>query len=232
MKIVCYVLCANNDLLEESIERWRDHECMRPILLPQTPYLENVMYISELMARRDEWEDADWVGCVSSKVESKQPMIRRIRDICTEATKNDSDFIALLYRGDPLISAAERWHPGFTRCWLAVWQAIGWNSTDMLLRDDIPSFYANYWLSKPAFMDEYCAQMRYTVQRVQTIPVLRELCYRDSSYSHRGVEIASITPEKCMELFGVGYYPVLIFVLERMICCFALARAKKLTLVR
>jgi len=68
--------------------------------------------------------------------------------------------------------------------------------------------------------------------RIKTIPVLRELCYRDSSYSHRGVEIASITPEKCMELFGVGYYPIFIFVFERMICCFALARAKKLTLVK
>lgn len=232
MKIVCYVLCANADLLEESTERWKDHTYMRPILLPQTPYLENVMYVSELMTRRDEWEDAEWVGCVSSKVESKQPMVRRLRDICVEATKNDSDFIALLYRGDPLISTAERWHPGFTRCWLAVWQAIGWNSTDMLLRDDIPAFYANYWLSKPAFVEEYCVQMRYTVQRIQTVPTLRELCYRDSSYSHRGIEIASIPPERCMELFGVAFYPMFIFVLERMICCFALARAKKLTLVK
>jgi len=184
------------------------------------------------MTRHAEWKDAVWVGCIAHSAHTKQPMVDQIESVCARARAEESDFIALLFRGDPLVTTAEKWHPGFTRAWLALWESIGWTNKKITMSDEIPSFYCNYWLTTPRIMEEYCTLMRYVDQRIRESPQLREVVSVDSGYHHRGTEIAKIPDERRMALFGVSWYPMYIFMMERMICPFSLVYAKKLCLVR
>jgi hypothetical protein len=231
MRIVCYVLCPNDETLATATAAFADKDWARPILLPQNqPYLESYMYTHHLMSRYDEWKDADWVGCIAHSAPKKQPAVADVDDICRQATENQSDFIALMYRGDPLVETAEKWHPGFTRAWVATWECIGWPDSNVTLNPNIPSFYCNYWLTTPVLMRDYCSLMAYLDVRIRTHQQLRELLWVDSGYRHRGPRIAKIPKEKCKEMWNVEWYPMHIFVMERMICLYAAVFAKKLCL--
>jgi len=233
MATIVYVLCPSEDTLAEATRRYAEKPWAKPILLPQyQPYLESFMYTNFLMTRHAEWKDAAWVGCIAHSAHLKQPMVDQIESVCERARAEESDFIALLYRGDPLVSTAEKWHPGFTRAWLALWESIGWRNKKITMSDEIPSFYCNYWITTPRIMEEYCTLMRYVDQRIRESPQLREVVCVDSGYHHRGTEIAKIPDERRMALFGVPWYPMYIFILERMICPFSLVYAKKMCLVR
>ena len=220
VKVLVYVLAHNEETLAKAQEEYGAFPWAKTIILPQTIWLENVMYVSYLMEHYDEWKDMDYVGTIAYSASTKQPLVHRMQEICENAKSNGSDVIGLLYRGDPLVVAAERWHPGFTQCWLAAWKSIGFTNDNILLHESIKSFYANYWLSKPQFMTEYCKLMAYFDFRVRTDSLLKGILWRDSKYETRGKNIAKMPVERKMALWEVPYYPQLIFVAERMICLF------------
>ncbi len=233
MKIVCYVLCPSEEIHTNATKEYRDASWAYPIMLPQNqPYLESYMYTHDLMRRYDEWHDADWVGCISHSAAQKQSKVTTLEAICIKAVEEQSDFIALMFRGDPLVETAETWHPGFTRAWLATWESIGWTNRSLTTSREIPSFYCNYWLTTPEIMEEYCVLMRYVDQRFRSNPRLRDLVMADSGYHHRGEQIAKLPESRRLEMFGVAWYPLYIFIMERMICPFATIFAKKLCLLK
>ena len=230
--VVVYVLCPHEDAVVSATNEYAGKDWARIVRLSQDqPFLENHMYTSWLLDHEDEWRDADWVGCVAWSASTKQPLVSRIDRICEEATDNGADFVALMYRGDPLVPAAEHWHPGFSRAWCAAWTSLGW-PTDLVLHDDLPSFYCNYWLTTPTVMKRYCTLMAYFAMRIETVPELRAALWTDSAYHERGPGIAKMTHDECDARFGVRHYPMVIFVMERMICVFASVMATKFVFVR
>jgi hypothetical protein len=229
--IIVYILCPSSDTLSSAIDEYGGYAWARPILLPQTAYLESWMYIDELDRRRDEWMEKKFVGCMAHSAANKTRAAHNIEQLCQEAEEKNADFIGLMYRGDPLVATAEEWHPGFTRAWRMAWASIGWTNEDLVLHEKIPSFYCNYWLSSPHIMRKYCTLMRYLVDRMEGVNDLRDVLMKDSAYSSRGSEIAKISPEGCQALFGVDYYPMYIFVMERMICLFSATVSKNMVFV-
>ena len=232
MRVLVYVLAHNEDTLAKAQTEYGMHDWAKPILLPQTMWLESVMYVSYLMEHEAEWREMDYVGTVAWSASAKQPLVHRIPDICVEAQSNDTDVVALMYRGDPLVATAEHWHPGFTTCWLAAWKSIGFTDDDMLLHKDVKSFYCNYFLARPAFMKQFCTLMAYFSFRVRTDTLLRDILWRDSTYETRGAKIAKMPVEAKMGLWSVPYYPQLVFVAERMICLFTALFSKKTCFLR
>lgn len=218
-----YVLAPDEDTLLAAKERYTD-PIFRPILLPQTPYLESYMYTNWLMEHHDEWRDEDWVGCIAHRAHEKQPRIFEIGDVMRHASKNGSECCAFLYRGDPLLSAAERWHPGFRDAWNAAWHAAGWDTpqyTALIQQESLMvSFYCNYWATTPQLMRLYCELMGRLRRAIDSDSTLRGILWRDSSYDQRGDAIAKIPADGCRRLWGVDYYPILPFVMERMPCVF------------
>lgn len=225
--ILVYVIAHNEATLEKAKEEYGKYAWAKPIIAPQTCWLENVMYTSYLMEHQDEWRDMDYVGTISWSASTKQPLVHRMQDICDDAHAKETDLIALMYRGDPLVPMGERWHPGFTQCWAAAWKSIGYTNEDLLFHESIQSFYCNYWLARPALMTSYCTLMTYFDFRVHTDHTLKEIMWRDSTYETRGPNIAKMPVERKMALWDVPYYPQLIFVAERMICLFSALFAKK-----
>lgn len=233
MEIIVYVLCPHEEALAAATLEYADHAWARPILLPQDqPFLESHMYVRWLMDHEAEWKYADWVGCIAWSASKKQPLVAHIAKICADASDNDADFVALMYRGDPLIRTAEHWHPGFTAAWKAAWESVGWTDTDVVLDDHIPSFYCNYWITTPQLMSQFCVMMAYLAQQLDALPDLRALMMQDSTYHDRGEEIAKMTEDDCMARFGKPYYPLYIFVMERMVCLWASKTAKNIVALR
>jgi hypothetical protein len=233
-KAKIYVLAPDEKSLEAARERYTD-PIFCPILLPQTPYLESYMYTDYLMAHEHEWRDCEWVGCIAHSAHTKQPRIFQIQDMMNEAKKQGSQCCAFLYRGDPLLTTADTWHPGFTECWKRCWHAVGWNGPmhRSLITEEahMVSFYCNYWCCTPHLMRTYCTMMRTLRDAIESDPELKEALYKDSTYKSRGRIIAKIPDSKCVALWGKPYYPMLPFVLERMPCLFFAAHCK-ITLLR
>jgi len=214
-----YVIAHSEDTLERARQTYID-PIFCPILLPQTAYMESHMYTEWLMEHEDSWRDVDMVGCISYSAITKQPNILKMYDILETAMAQGVPFVALLYRGDPLVQTAITWHTeGFGDAWRAVWHALGYRD-DLVLFDDsqIHSFYSNYWVCTPSLMREYCDLMQRLKTIIDTTPVLKDCLWKDSTYQDRGPDIAKMPESTRMQLFGVPYYPMLGFVCERMPC--------------
>ena len=228
VRAIVYVLAPDDDALQCAIDQFSPYEWARPVVLPQTFWLENIMYVSWLMEHKDEWKDADYIGTIAWSSIKKQPKVLDIQTIVEEAHQKGSDLIALLYRGDPLIPTAEHYHPGFTLCWLETWKALGYTDITTLLHPSIQSFYCNYWMTTPGLMEQYCRFMGYLDFKLSVDARLKSIVWRDSRYQCRGPDIAKMPLDKKEQLFGVSYYPQIVFVAERMICLFAALYAKKI----
>ena len=233
--MIIYVLCPDETSLQATMVRYQGYTWAKPILLPQTPYLEAWMYVDELMTRHHEWRDHDYVGCISHTAHAKQPRIPAgVEEIHQSAVKEGADCIAFLYRGDPLVQTACHWHGGqaFRTAWLETFHSIGWLNDRLLLDDSvIKSFYCNYWATTPRLMERYCLMMRYLDDRIQYRPELKRLLWQDSLYQDRGSHIAKMPVETRRALYGTDYYPMLNFVLERLPCVFFTVFSQRLAAI-
>lgn len=232
--MLIYVLAPDEEALQAATTTYTK-PFFKPLLLPQTPYLESYMYTDYLMAHEDEWKDHDWVGCIAHSAHTKQPRIMQIDEMMREATEQQSECCAFLYRGDALMEAAETWHPGFRTCWDRAWQAAGWTEPIHTILTTTAScavsFYCNYWATTPRLMRAYCALLQQLKHQIESDLDLKACLYADSTYKQRGTIIAKIPTAKCMALWGTPYYPMLPFVMERMPCIFFPAHTK-MTLLR
>jgi hypothetical protein len=232
VSVIVYVLAPDDKSLEHARTEYAQYPWARPILLPQTCWLESYMYVSWLMQHRDEWINADFVGTIAWGAANKQPRVHDIQSIADDAHAQGSDLVALLYRGDPLVPTAEHYHPGFTVCWLETWKALGYTDPVVLLHPLIKSFYCNYWMASPQLMERYCNFMAFLDFKLSVDQRLKAIVWSDSRYQNRGPDIAKMPLAKKEELFGVAYYPQIVFVAERLICVFAALYAGKMYMVR
>jgi len=208
-----YVLCPDVEARERAL-----HEYTKPwevpIVIPQTSWLESIMYVSELMSRYDEWRDMDYVGCISHTAHTKQPGIHDIEDLLKESRAQGSDIVAFLPGGyRDIVLNGEQYHPGFQRAWNETWTYLGFDQERM--SEPCFSFFCNYWCATPEFMTFYCSLFSYFHHRLERTPSWKRTLWTNARY--RG----SIPPDTLRTLFGVPYYPLLPFVAERMICPFA-----------
>ena len=230
--LVMYILCPNEAAKVAAMEKY-NWEYARFIILPQSdnPFLESIIFMDHLNKCKHEWKDKEFVGCISHSAIQKQPLLSRMDELIDVIHDEGADFCALLYRGDPLIDTAEKWHPGFTSAWIETWKRLGFER-DVYMSNSTPSFYANYFLTTPALMTQYCTMMTYLKFWFDSDGSFRTKMLVNSSYDDRGETIAKITTETKQKLFGSSFYPMSIFVCERVPCVFFNRFAKKKLLVR
>lgn len=102
---------------------------------------------------------------------------------------------------------------------------IGSKLIKMLFNEDLSKvkadrIYYNHWLAKSDVFDAYCREALLPAMKIMDNE-LRDLCWSDAKYNkgtHKShLEInRPMTPERCIEVFGVPYYPHHAFVLERL----------------
>jgi len=209
-----YVLGPHADAETHAREIYRAHEWARIIRIPSTFYLESVMYHTILQRRQREWEHADYVGCVSWTAHTKMQSLDLDHVLPTNL-----DFVAFLYRGDALVDTATRWHPEFKRVWIPTLRAMGYKESD-ILASNIPSFYCNYWACRPAIMDRYLEFFRDFKIQLESLPDVQDALWSDAQYKARGKDVAALSDETCMRIWGVPFYTYHPFVCERLPCFF------------
>lgn len=222
MVTIIYVLAHNEELLEKARSVYTTSSCFRPILLPQSAWMESYMYTDYLMEHEDEWKECDYVGCISYSCVDKQPLIHKIDELFDVAHREACDALGFLYKGDPLIQTACYWHThAFADAWKDAWASLGISmDTGYNVTDDASfrSFYSNYWACRPELMREYCLLMQQLKTNIEADPALKRSLWADSTYQDRGAAIAKMPEHTRQNLFGVPYYPMLGFVCERMPC--------------
>ncbi len=226
-RYIIYVLAPTEKDLENARENFKDFPWAVPIMIPTTFYLESVMYTHILHRRREEWEHADYVGTISHSAIHKLRDISSIYGTLQDASNENVDVAAFLYRGDSLVAAAEKWHPGFLRLWVGSLRYLGF-PVETILSEEIPSFYCNYWAATPTVMKEYIQFFKTFVHTFDTLPILSDEIWNDSGYSGRGTGIAGLSAERCMSIWGVPWYPFHPFLGERIPCFFFWATKKKI----
>lgn len=79
--------------------------------------------------------------------------------------------------------------------------------------------YYNHWVAKKDVFEGYCKDMLLPAMELME-GELKELCWRDAKYragrNISGEVMAIMSPERCLEVFGVPYYTHHAFVLERL----------------
>ena len=226
-RFIIYVLAPTQEKLAKARQDFKDFPWAFPVLIPTTFYLESVMYSHVLQRLREQWEHADYVGTISYSAIEKLYDISAIYGTLHDARDKKADVAAFLYRGDSLVAAAEKWHPGFLRIWVGALRYLGF-PTDQILSEQIPSFYCNYWAATPKVMKDYMQFVRVFVHTLDTLPVISDEVWNDCGYSARGPEIAKVPSEHCMRIWGVPYYPFHPFLLERLPCFFFHVTGKKI----
>jgi hypothetical protein len=213
-----YILAPTAKDLEAAKTRFSTYAWARPILIPTTFYLESVMYYHILPLRRDEWVHADYVGTLSHTAAQKLTTLDTVTDVLRGASDENAHIAAFMYRGDPLLATAEKWHPGFLHIWAPLLRFHGF-PTDKILSESIPSFYANYWAAVPDAMDQYIDFFKKVKISLEVLPSLSETVWKDSEYGAR-TGIAGLTSDRCLEIWGVPWYPFHPFLFERLPCFF------------
>jgi len=230
--VLIYILCPDEETRAhaEKIYTWN---YARFITLPEddNKFLESVIFMQHLPALYDEWKDAEFVGCISHSSIKKQPLISKMDDVLEIIREEQSDFCALMYRGDALVATAEKWHPGFTTCWEETWSKLGWDR-ETYMSPNTPSFYCNYFITTPHLMKMYCLMTTYLRFWFDNDSQYRNSMCIDSNYDDRGPDIAKIPMDKKTRLFGLEWYPMSIFVCERLPCVFFSKFAKKKLMIR
>lgn len=211
-RFIVYVLAPTLNDLTKARDTFAEYPWARPILIPTTFYLESVMYYHILPMRIEEWEHADYVGTISHTAVKKLNDFTKIGTVLREGKSIDAALVSFMYRGDCLIAAAERYHPGFLKLWAPTLHFLGF-PLDLVLSEEIPSFYCNYWASTPMAMKKYIDFFKKFKHCLEELPHVSRDIWANSNYGGR-----SITPEKRLEIWGVPWYPFHPFICERLPC--------------
>ena len=213
MRILVYVLCDRSSRIEDATKVFGQYAWARIITIPTTFWLENVMYLTLLNARRDEWKDVDYVGCISWKASEKivtTDVLAVVKEVCAATGTKPPDVIPLGCAPYPLIQQATAHHPLFERIWTPVIEALGYHPDYSTL----VAFYYNYWLATPQWMDRYIAEFHRFVITLESMPSIQPLLWSDAAYDGRQSD------EVCMTIYGVPYYPYHTFLCERFPCVY------------
>lgn len=216
--MIVYVLCPDDAAVKTARDLYTEPE-FKCICLPneENPFLESFVFSDILLDRKEEWIHHDFVGTISHSACTKQPLVTRLPEIVDIATQKGCDAVTLMYRGDPLLRTAEKWHPGFCETWKVVCERLGFRESEYM-RDDLLSFYCNYFLVAPRIMESYCRMLSALKVWMRLDTLLLHQFMKDSHYDDRGPEIAKISDDKKKKLFGVAHYPMGVFVCERLPC--------------
>jgi hypothetical protein len=168
-------------------------------------------FFLDLKEREHEWKDKDFVGMITYSA----PLKMRVFDIPKLAAKHFTcDVITLSnYHNMPLVLHANYSHPKFHRIWSRLLGTMGFSPKDFLSHD-IPCFFNNYWIAKPAWMKRYLAFFDAALDRMERDEELKPLMFSDSGYK------GTLPESKLVEIAGVKHYTYHPFVLERLPCFF------------
>lgn len=215
MRLVVYVLAYDEASTQAARAKFADCAWARVVTLPSDPvankYMEGAAFLSVLPARREEWQDADFVGTLSWKAHEKIGIPANFERVCAEV--RHADVAALLPSTEHMLMQAVRCHPRFLEVWVPLLQKMGYAPKD-IVSIKIPSLYCNYWLASPAWMHKFLAFYARAVHLMETDEELQDALWDSACYN------TELPPDRLLKIYGKPFVPYHPFVNERLVCAF------------
>lgn len=203
MKI--YVISYNDKTNNIASNIYQDKSWAKVIQIKTTKYFENTMYDSWLINNKHDWLEENYVGTISWQANEKINI-----NLIKKRYEQKSDIFTFYNFKQNLIEQACKEHGEiFKHLWIKLLGKMGFSS-ELALDPNINLFLCNYWCSKPYIMIEYIKFFK----RAKDILEKNDEYYCDSKYK------GYLSKKDLIEIFGVNYYPIYIFILERLPCFF------------
>jgi hypothetical protein len=218
MRIVVYVLCHDTRSRDIAEATFGTRAWARIVVMPDTQpynkYLEAAVYLHVLEERRHEWADADFVGTLSWKAPQKIQVPVDLPAMCEQA--KDADVIALYPWHGPMFTQACQCHPRFAKVWIPMLESMGFSSQDCA-SPDITTFFCNYWLARPAWMDRYMKFAHEAFGAMESLQSIQAALWAPNSDDPTYVKMPR---QRAMEVYGVPHVPLHAYIFERLPCFF------------
>ena len=222
MKIRIYVLCYSDDTYIKATELYGQKEWAKVVYIKSTVLFESIMYDSWLEENYDDWKDFDYVGTISWKAPFKirMPDIDKLA-VFLENNKDNYDIAAFYHIDMNMIDRTTYYHPKFRTLWIKILSKLGY-SIDQILNNNIKGFYCNYWITTPKLMLDYINFFKKVKNVINNYQDIQDDLWSDSKFQSTTL----LTPEQCMQKFGIPHYPYHPFIYERMPCVYFEYNAK------
>jgi len=214
MKIRIYVLCYSDDTRKQALELYGNKEWAKVIYIKSSVLFESIMYDSWLEENYDDWKDFDYVGTISWKASFKVKM-PDIDKLSAFLDKNKYDVAAFYYIDMNMIDRTTYYHPKFRTLWIKILLKLGY-SIDQILNTDVKGFYCNYWITTPKLMLDYINFFKKVKDVINNYQDIQEDIWSDAKFQSTTL----LTPEQCLQKFGIPHYPYHPFIYERIPCVY------------
>lgn len=216
MKIRIYVLCYSDDTYINAMQLYENKEWAKVVYIKSTVLFESIMYDSWLEENYDDWKDFDYVGTISWKasMKIKMPDIDKL-SVFLDNNKNNYDVAAFYFIDMNMIDRTNYYHPKFKVLWIKILTKLGY-SLEQILNNNIKGFYCNYWITTPKLMLEYIQFFKKVKNVINNYQDIQDDLWSDSKFQSTTL----LTPEQCMQKFGIPHYPYHPFIYERIPCIY------------
>lgn len=210
-----YILTYDNNTLNIAKSIFTDKDWAKVISINTTRYLENTMYDSWLINNKDDWKNYDYVGTLSWRSFQKIPLPNLYSDNSQRLiTEQNPDIVTFYHTELNLIDQATQSHGNnFSKIWHYILKKVGF-SDDQIFDPNISTFFSNYWMTKPEIMIKYIEFFAKIKDIIENDNEIKPDLYHNARYG------TYVSGRRLIEIFGVPYHPLYIFVLERLPCFF------------
>lgn len=206
MNNILYVLCFNDNTMQMiKSDEYYNLEFKKPLMIETTRWLENIMYKKWLRDNIDQWNNADFVGTISYKAKERLVLSDSLDKLIEEGKNADVIVIYPAKKGS-LLSFAGGSHPGFVQAWILLMHAL---NIPLQVSYDTTPFYCNYWMARPEWMKKYMEFFDKAIEALENEP-LKSMVWMNSGYG------GNMPIDDRLRIFGKTYYPLYIFILERL----------------
>lgn len=177
-----------------------------------TKFFESIIFLY-LDQNREEWINKKFVGFLTYN-SYKKIKIFNIEQI----SKKYSNYDVITfnnYHKSPLLITSERAHPNFINIWEKILLLLGYNINDILSLE-IPTYYNNYWMAKPEWIDKYIKFYKKVIDIMENNIEIHDMLYQNSKYSGKLLQY----PQVLIKMCGRPYYTFHPFIIERLVCFF------------
>lgn len=210
--MLVYVFCYNDATAKRAEHMARQHPFLRPYRLGPSPYFEAQFFFIQSLPYH-EWEEHDFVGFISYKYLEKvqDDNLANLPSLCQSLAH--CDVIALHDYDYHLLDQAIKMHGShFEVCWRECLKPF--YTEDQIMDVDVPTFYCNYWVAKPAWAIRYCKFAQSLKKHIDHNIQLKETLFANSHY--RG----GLKANELMNITHRPHYTFHPFVFERTPCIF------------
>lgn len=226
-----YIIAHHDESLQRAKELCVQRTWGVPTLIPTTFLLESYFYTN--LIDYEQYKDLRWVGTMSHKAELKmgQVGVEKAEIMMKKTMDNDSVHVLGFFNPLPTLTIAqqaEECHPGLMKLIKELLIFCGESPENVHLFEghSIKMFYANYFAARPEWMLKLTQWFQKIMLTLCVHREMKEACWEDSKYGDGDPTYVSIASR----VYGMNYFPMHVFVCERIIPYFFHTRGANVVL--